>query len=34
MVHTSDVPPRSRVAEGWAIVGIVTFIAVMLWLAI
>ena len=34
MVHTFDVPPKNRVAEGWSIVGIVVFMIVLLWLAI
>jgi hypothetical protein len=34
MVHTFDVPPKSRVAEGWSVVGIVAFVVFLLWLAI
>jgi hypothetical protein len=34
MVNTFNVPPRDRTAEGWAVVGIVVTLLVMLWLAV
>ena len=33
-MHTFDVLPKRRVAEGWSIVGIVTALVFLLWLAI
>ena len=32
--HTFDTPQKSRVAEGWAVAGLVALIVVLLWLAI
>ena len=33
-MHTLDSPPRSHVAEGWAVVSIVALMVFLLWLAI
>jgi len=34
VVHTFDPPQKSRVAEGWAVVGIVLFMILLLWASI
>jgi hypothetical protein len=32
--HFFNQPPKSRTAEGWAVVGIVSLMFAMLWLAL
>lgn len=34
VLHTFDLPPKRRDAEGWAIVGIVALMIALLWLAL
>jgi hypothetical protein len=32
--HSFNLPPKSRTAEGWAIVGVVLLMLAMLWLVL
>jgi len=34
MEHSFNLPPKSRVAEGWAVAGVVLVMLAMLWLVL